>query len=544
MKKLFTTILLVCFVVFAYCADINPSPNKYLSVGDESTLRLYSDLTLSGINMTYWENQGANFNIVSADGNPHTLYVTGNVSINGLFCLVLGAGITLNVAGDISIATQEYLHIETAYGSTIIANNVRGGSGPIRVNGALQVRNELQLQGGNNLNLYLGEQSSFEANSVTLATAGVYAGNGFTCNSLTISSGNVSQLYVSPESRAVVNGPIKLLDGTLTVQGDLVGQTLEMQSQTYFNADANSTVAFAGDVSISSGSLNMGNNAQFSVGGDCKFENVRNVNIASGANLKVEGDVYFSSGQYDIDGNLSVGDDLLIGWTNTVSGEGSMQVVSNLYCGGSNTTTGQECLDRLAAGGFNIGHLNSTPLPVELLSFSAISAKNKAVLQWQTATETNNDYYTIYRSTDCVNFQKIAIFDGAGNSNSVMSYKYADFDAPQGTVYYRLEQTDYDGTTVASKIVSVNHISISADQVCLYPNPLLANQTIMLNVGAEVFSPVKVTIQNIAGVQVAQWHINDVSGDVSLDANLSPGLYVATISILNNTVKVVKLVVK
>jgi len=447
MKRLFITTLLLYFVLLAYCADITPSPNSSLNITNESTLRLSSDLTLNSMSMTHWGNV-VYFNIVSADGNPHTLNVTRDVSIDGLFCLVVGAGITINVAGDISVPSQDYLHIESEYGSSIIANNLRGGSGPIRINGSLEVQNDLRLSGGNHMNLYLGTQSSLQANNVYLSTAGIFASNGFTCNSLIINGGNTSQLQVNPGAKAIVNGPINVTgSGSVTIQGELEGETLNMSGGTAINADANSTVAFAGDVAIGNGaSLTMGTGAQFSVEGDCKFVNPNNVVIADGASLDVTGNVVLNNGQYTINGDLSVGNDLIIDWTRTISGEGSMLVINDLRCSNG---SGEVCMDQLAAGGFNITHFNpivtSRPLPIELLDFSATSANGKVVLQWQTATETDNDYFTLYRSTDCEDFQEVAIMIGAGNSNSFITYKYADFSAPQGTVYYRLDQTDYDG---------------------------------------------------------------------------------------------------
>lgn len=546
MKKLFATALLVCFVVLAYCADINPSPNSSLNVTEESTLRLSGDLTLNSMTMTYWKNR-VNFSIVSADGNPHTLHITGNVSINGAICLVLGAGITLDVAGDISVSSNDYLHIESEYGSSIIANNLRGGSGPIRINGALDIQNELRLAGGNNMNLYLGSQSCLDANNVYLSTAGIFAGNGFTCNSLTINGGNTSQLQVAPGSKAVVNGPINVTgSGSVTIQGELEGETLNMSGGTSFNANANSKVSFDGDVAIGYGaSLEMGDGAQFNVEGDCKFVNPNNVVIADGASLDVTGDVVLSNGRYTINGDLSVGNDLILDWTNSVSGDGSVLVINELQCGKG---SGDACMGQLAEGGFNITHFNpvvtSSPLPIELVDFSATSTNGKVVLQWQTATETNNDYFTLYRSTNGDDFQEIAILNGAGNTNMPITYKYADFGAPQGTVYYRLDQTDYDGTSVTSKIVSVNHKFFNINQISLYPNPLSVNQSLMLNIGAEVQSPVSVTILNVAGVQVAQSQIENIAGDVALDIQLTPGVYIANISVLNETIKVLKLVVK
>jgi len=98
--------------------------------------------------------------------------------------------------------------------------------------------------------------------------------------------------------------------------------------------------------------------------------------------------------------------------------------------------------------------------------------------------------------------------------------------------------------TVESQIVSVNHTLLSAEQISLFPNPLSANQSLMLGIGADVHTAVTITILNVAGVQVAQRQIENVSGVVPLDIKLTPGVYVATVSVLNENVKIAKLVVE
>jgi hypothetical protein len=99
----------------------------------------------------------------------------------------------------------------------------------------------------------------------------------------------------------------------------------------------------------------------------------------------------------------------------------------------------------------------ASPLPISLTSFEGKynpDQKNIDIL-WSTASETNNDYFTIERSLNGLDFEAISIIDGAGNSNSTLNYEYTDFDATATVTYYRLRQTDYDGQTSVSDIVSV-----------------------------------------------------------------------------------------
>lgn len=104
-----------------------------------------------------------------------------------------------------------------------------------------------------------------------------------------------------------------------------------------------------------------------------------------------------------------------------------------------------------------------TPLPVELLSFTArYNGVNAVDLQWRTASEINNDYFTVERSSDAINFSPLIIRDGAGNSSHVINYTDIDRSPLSGTSYYRLKQTDFNGTYTYSNVVPV---TISAENL-------------------------------------------------------------------------------
>lgn len=87
------------------------------------------------------------------------------------------------------------------------------------------------------------------------------------------------------------------------------------------------------------------------------------------------------------------------------------------------------------------------PLPIELLDFSAAVVRNETavLLEWETASEINNHFFTIERSTDGFNWFEIHEQLGAGNSNSLMRYEHLDENPFLGISYYRLKQTDFDG---------------------------------------------------------------------------------------------------
>ena len=102
-------------------------------------------------------------------------------------------------------------------------------------------------------------------------------------------------------------------------------------------------------------------------------------------------------------------------------------------------------------GGFGLN-----VLPIELLNFTARNINNQEVLlEWTTATETNNDFFTLERSVDGENFERIGRVDGAGNATQILNYSFVDDDPFSGVSYYRLKQTDFDGSFQYSDLRAV-----------------------------------------------------------------------------------------
>ncbi len=125
---------------------------------------------------------------------------------------------------------------------------------------------------------------------------------------------------------------------------------------------------------------------------------------------------------------------------------------------------------------------HNTVLPIELTSFSATCDGRSSYVMWTTATEKNNDYFSLERSDDAINFVEIARIAGAGNSIEPLSYSYTDYGVYGGDNYYRLVQVDYDGTRTASEIIVTNCVEASEEEpeVIAYPNPFNSDLTVEL----------------------------------------------------------------
>ncbi len=185
-------------------------------------------------------------------------------------------------------------------------------------------------------------------------------------------------------------------------------------------------------------------------------------------------------------------------------------------------------------------------LPISLLDFNASMNKQYVDLNWATASETNNALFTIERSRDAVNFEKVVSEKGAGNSSVLLKYSAVDSSPYPGLSYYRLKQTDFDGKFNYSKIVPVT-MDAEAEYL-LYPNPATFGQSSLLSITSATDKKILVVVRDIsdkeiyANVVVVQKGINELVA-VDPDHKLTPGIYLI-VATSDNSVYNQKLVVK
>jgi hypothetical protein len=139
--------------------------------------------------------------------------------------------------------------------------------------------------------------------------------------------------------------------------------------------------------------------------------------------------------------------------TNAQAGEYYLLMIDRWSTGGGSFT-----LDFTGTATMNCDI--TIPLPIELMSFSGKNISDYNQLNWITATENNNDYFTLERSDDGHEWIEIDRINGVGNSTTLTSYSYQDYDYVNNKInYYRLSQTDFDGTRETFDIVSINNIN-------------------------------------------------------------------------------------
>jgi type IX secretion system substrate protein len=164
----------------------------------------------------------------------------------------------------------------------------------------------------------------------------------------------------------------------------------------------------------------------------------------------------------------------------------------------------------------------ATPLPVELVSFNAYKEEKNIIIEWTTATETNNNYFTVLKSVSASNFQSIAQITGAGNSTQTLNYSFTDIKPFEGINYYQLKQTDYNGQNSLSKIIAVNNTSSKINSLLITPNPA----TEEINIPGNFNIGDKLQVINALGKIIFQKEILQATSSFRLQtSNFPQGIY-------------------
>lgn len=218
---------------------------------------------------------------------------------------------------------------------------------------------------------------------------------------------------------------------------------------------------------------------------------------------------------------------------------------TGIVSGGGNsiTFTGVNFVD---GDFFTLGSLDyqTTPLPIELLSFYATYLKDAIQLHWVTSSEKNNDYFTLQRSRDGLIFENLANIPGAGNSNVEINYDFFDVDPYNGVSYYRLVQKDFDGESTTSSIISVNREHAQQNELTIKPNPNQGSFELVLY--GKKDEVVNVNIWNEMGELVFEMKVNtNNEGLTTIPINeaLASGVYVISTSNANGFLNKEKLVI-
>jgi hypothetical protein len=183
---------------------------------------------------------------------------------------------------------------------------------------------------------------------------------------------------------------------------------------------------------------------------------------------------------------------------------------------------------------FYVGSTNvASPLPITLISFTGTAKKYGVELDWKTATETNNDYFTVLHSPTGKNFEPVGTADGSGTTNQEHNYSLIHYKPVVGRNYYQLRQTDFDGQSVTSEAIAVNVLSLEP-LIAVYPNPISENQALNVVInGLPANRAMDFQIMNMRGITMnGSKVVTDGDGTLKTSVSLngiSPGMYVLKI---------------
>ena len=158
-------------------------------------------------------------------------------------------------------------------------------------------------------------------------------------------------------------------------------------------------------------------------------------------------------------------------------------------------------------------------LPVSLTHFAAEATAGRVQLNWQTAREVNNDYFRVERSLDGETFETIGMVQGNGTTDATTDYRFVDEAPAAGINYYRLTQTDYDGTSETFAVRSVT-MGTKGDAT-VFPNPVRESVTVAF---PDEVSDADLQVHDLSGRLVLRQNCSGLQAELDLSA-LQAGTY-------------------
>ena len=202
-------------------------------------------------------------------------------------------------------------------------------------------------------------------------------------------------------------------------------------------------------------------------------------------------------------------------------------VTTTGLCSTTNTGTIYSNADITEFSPFTFGSTGIS-LPISFVSFDAKLIDRKVELTWETASEINNDYFTIEKTIDGINYEWVAKLNGAGNYSGNLVYNTVDEFPYQGISYYRLKQTDFDGNTETFPLRTISTLN-TLKKSGIYPNPIKGFEPITINVNGNKNELLKIMITDGIGKTIYSTSITLLntreSFTLQLQESLSSGIY-------------------
>lgn len=234
------------------------------------------------------------------------------------------------------------------------------------------------------------------------------------------------------------------------------------------SAPATVTSVFSAEYTLNNHGLGINVTAPLVIVSTCEFWTLNRVIGADNVNVTLSWnqDVFCNASYVTVPADLRVAQWGAASWNNLGNGG----FINDATLG---TVTSSSPVS--AFGTFTLASvIPENVLPIELSFIKAELKNNNVEIKWQTASESNNDYFTVERNEQGLNgFETLATIQAAGTSTQVNNYSWVDEHPLSGQYYYRVKQTDFDGTETYSKIITVLIKRSDLEQGMPYPNPIV-----------------------------------------------------------------------
>lgn len=358
-----------------------------------------------------------------------------------------------------------------------------------------------------------------------------------------IRMGGRSEFFIDQGARFAGTFDFLIANSSLTNRGSIACDDVNMRLGSHFYAvnqgDLSGTLTCDQARVELSGNLN--------IIGDVLNRNGGFIQIFSNATMYVDG-VYNNDGVTDIQPGSCV--NLVADFTNpltgNVTGGGYVRSFSNITNIGFWDPNVSWCADGVGTGLPTAPNcVNCGALPVELAAFDAVYQADAGVvdLKWTTVYELNNDFFTVERSTDGLSYTMLDQVDAGENAITGAKYTTTDAQPVAGQLFYRLRQTDQDGTEKVLGVVQVNASGNHRLTTDLFPNPFSGR--LQYSIGGGEAGTLELKVTDLSGRTVFEqtgreemaWH----HGELNL-GSLPAGTYL--VQVRSGNFREVKKVVK
>ena len=430
--------------------------------------------------------------VLSNTGGPKTILTIDNSDATISNDLTFTASADNLVEVDISNGANLYLHGDISQGSPVYGILTSTGSSTVHYSSPNNLQSIASTDGSGTGDAINYENLTINNSRITTPQA-TLGGNVFVKGTLSLTDGEVlttsGNLLTLAAGATVSGGSINsFVDGPLKKIGNTdfefpVGDNNFWQPIAIANLTGNAATEFTAQYleQTPTDNLNLKSadpNGDMNNISGLEYWEVSNTGTASNADVTL---YWKDQVRSDIDDAA----DLQIAHYTGSEWENLGQSSINFANPGSITVTGVSSFSP-----FTFGSLSNlvNALPVELVSFTGTSKENSIQLNWQTASELNNDYFEVQKSVDGDEFAKIGSVDGIGSSTAINKYTFTDFEAMEGIQYYRLKQLDFNGDFQYFKTILVRTSGLSTNNLpSIFPNPSHENYiTLVTNSGEKV----------------------------------------------------------